>query len=123
MPVRREIEHVVVLMMENRSFDHVLGYLGFERPEIDGLQHAHAVPWQGKDYLPEPLKSSIFSPDPEHGSERIRIQMQDGMKGFIESFATQAHHPPKSRPERVINYLTKKFVPTYDLLAREYAIC
>lgn len=31
------IKHVVVLMMENRSFDHLLGYLHLENPEIDGL--------------------------------------------------------------------------------------
>jgi phospholipase C len=33
-----EIKHVVVLMLENRSFDHVLGYLSLEggRADING---------------------------------------------------------------------------------------
>ncbi len=30
------IKHVVALMMENRSFDHFLGFLKRSRPEIDG---------------------------------------------------------------------------------------
>jgi phospholipase C len=31
------IKHVVVLMMENRSFDHLLGFLSKDYPKIDGL--------------------------------------------------------------------------------------
>ena len=35
----REIKHIVVLMMENRSFDHMLGYLkGSRMPEVRGLE-------------------------------------------------------------------------------------
>src|SRR5215213_3313935 len=35
-----KIDHVIVLMMENRSFDHVLGYLKLEGvcPDVDGLE-------------------------------------------------------------------------------------
>ena len=34
------IEHIVVLMLENRSSDHMLGYLSLDggRAEIDGLR-------------------------------------------------------------------------------------
>src|SRR6476619_1866261 len=36
----KKIEHIVVLMLENRSFDHMLGYLSLEagRSDIDGLK-------------------------------------------------------------------------------------
>ena len=35
-----QIEHIVVLMLENRSYDHMLGYLTLSgrRPELDGLR-------------------------------------------------------------------------------------
>jgi len=34
-----QIKHIVVLMMENRSFDHMLGYLKQAgMPEVDGLE-------------------------------------------------------------------------------------
>jgi Phosphoesterase family len=35
-----KVDHVVVLMLENRSFNHMLGYLSLmgARPEIDGLR-------------------------------------------------------------------------------------
>jgi phospholipase C len=33
-----QIEHIVVVMLENRSFDHMLGYLSLDgrRPVVDG---------------------------------------------------------------------------------------
>jgi phospholipase C len=35
-----KVDHIVVLMMENRSFDHMLGYLSLEggRGDVDGLR-------------------------------------------------------------------------------------
>jgi phospholipase C len=35
----KEINHIVVLMLENRSFDHMLGYLRLKakRADVDGL--------------------------------------------------------------------------------------
>lgn len=37
------IKHVVVLMMENRSFDHLLGFLKLDGyPELDGLTGLNA---------------------------------------------------------------------------------
>ena len=32
-----KLEHIVVLMMENRSFDHMLGSLKAVNPKIDGV--------------------------------------------------------------------------------------
>jgi phospholipase C len=31
---RGRIKHIVVLMMENRSFDHLLGYLRHDNPPV-----------------------------------------------------------------------------------------
>lgn len=47
-----KVDHVVVLMLENRSFDHMLGYLSLtgERPEIDGLRPGLANQYQGRSY-------------------------------------------------------------------------
>ena len=39
------IDHIVVLMLENRSFDHMLGYLRLHkgRTDIDGLDDSQAT--------------------------------------------------------------------------------
>ena len=39
LPKVTSIKHIVVLMMENRSFDHMLGYLSKAGMEVDGLTH------------------------------------------------------------------------------------
>ena len=38
------IERLVVLMLENRSFDHLLGFLKRENPKINGLTGNEANP-------------------------------------------------------------------------------
>jgi phospholipase C len=45
-----KIDHVVVLMLENRSFDHMLGYLSLtgRRPEIDGLRPGLRNEYEGR---------------------------------------------------------------------------
>ena len=40
-----KIDHLVILMMENRSFDQMLGYLKLSgRTDVDGLDSAMAKP-------------------------------------------------------------------------------
>jgi phospholipase C len=39
-----ELKHIVVLMMENRSFDHMLGYLKAKDPRIDGVDGTETNP-------------------------------------------------------------------------------
>ena len=36
----RKIDHIVVLMMENRSFDQMLGYLALDGLDVEGLDKA-----------------------------------------------------------------------------------
>ena len=38
-----QIEHIFILMMENRSFDHMLGYLDAANPKIVGIANAAAA--------------------------------------------------------------------------------
>lgn len=43
MPNPDPIEHVIVLMLENRSFDHMLGGLATAIPDLDGIPRAHRL--------------------------------------------------------------------------------
>jgi phospholipase C len=52
-----QLKHIVVLMMENRSFDHMLG--GLKHPGIDGLT--------GNESIPDTLGVAVkVSPDAEY---------------------------------------------------------
>jgi len=66
-----QIKHIVVLMLENRSFDHLLGWLQSDQYEIDGLDGSQA----NRDSTGEPIKatsdadySGDFDPDVAHDS-------------------------------------------------------
>jgi phospholipase C len=47
-----KIDHIMVVMLENRSFDHMLGYLSLTggRPEIKGLRPGLANQYQERGY-------------------------------------------------------------------------
>jgi phospholipase C len=47
-----EIKHIVVLMLENRSFDHLLGWLQSDQYQIDGLDGSQS----NRDSTGEPVK-------------------------------------------------------------------
>ena len=72
------IDHVVVLMMENRSFDHFLGWLpaadgrqrGLEYPDLDG----NPVP----TYSLAPDFTGCGFQDPDHSYEGGRTEYDDG---------------------------------------------
>ncbi len=86
LPEQSGIEHIVVVMMENRSFDHLLGWLpgadgrqaGLSYPDADGILHptfplAPTIGFQGCRHL-----------DPDHSWEGGRIQYNNGaMDGWL----------------------------------------
>src|SRR5207302_9089825 len=72
------LKHIVVLMMENRSFDHMLGYLNAQDPRIDGVDvtQKNADP-SGTQSPVQPLAApqGQLDPDPGHHFEDVDIQL------------------------------------------------
>jgi len=87
------VEHVVILMMENRSFDHFLGWL----PGADG---SHDMIYQAPDgnYYPNyPLAPDFQGcgySDPDHSWEGWLVQHNFGrMDGFLQRPTPPANNP------------------------------
>jgi phospholipase C len=125
-----KVEHVVVLMLENRSFDHMLGYLSLEggRAEVDGLESGMANEWQGRSYPILHLDRTAFEPveDPDHSGHATEQQIDGGaMSGFVESFAAKlAERGAAGRdPGLIMGYYDAHDLPVYDHLAREFCVC
>ncbi len=123
------IDHIVVMMMENRSFDHMLGYLSKHggqdgiRPDIDGLRGGEKNPYKGQDYFSSPLPGTVFLHGPCHGHLCVTNQVNGGkMDGFVADYASRAEEKGIS-PGEVMGYYTAAQVPVYDTLAREFLIC
>jgi len=131
-----DIETVVIVLMENRSFDHMLGYLSLERVlSIEGLHDDRA--WQGSfSNLYEGKSYPLFRiepgsepcSDPQHDQRSIACQIntaaqgQDTMGGFVKSFGLYSDLVPGD-PSGVMGFFDQRSIPTFDFLARNYCVC
>jgi cold shock protein len=105
------IAHIVVVMLENRSFDHVLGYLALPQhalpdrgdlpTRVEGLSPGFTNSYNGRNYAPEPLDEAIFANfelDPPHDAKSVEKQIARGaMSGFVEAFAAKLRRKPETR--------------------------
>ena len=122
-----EIEHIVVLMLENRSFDHMLGYLGLEADshDIDGLREGMANEHEGRSYPIFRLEKTAFTKaqDPCHSGACVDEQLANGNAGFAANFIRTRDDPNAAEPVVVMGYYDGKQLPIYDFLARHFCVC
>jgi phospholipase C len=118
------INNIVVLMMENRSFDNLLGFLKADyNSKIEGLSGGETCPRDPND----PSKGSVpvtrngydISPDdPKHGFDDIAIQINNNaMNGFVSDAISVAHN--ETNP---VSMFDSTSAPIINQLAREFAV-
>lgn len=125
------VEHVVVLTMENRSFDHFFGALHLleERADVDGLTgHEHNL-WSNGHV--EPVfhlgGNTCTRLDPPHEWSAVRMQHADGGEsGYLR--AVEHHHgvDPDDRPPDArdpMGFHTRADLPFVYGVADRFAIC
>src|SRR6266851_3420732 len=100
------IKHVVVLMLENRSFDHMLGDLQQVYPTLDGIdpRQPRDNVYAGKSYKQELGASRLVSPDPRHEYEHVMVQIQDHNGGFVRDFADAHPHATENERHEIMRY-------------------
>jgi phospholipase C len=131
-----QVDHIVVLMLENRSFDHMLGYLSLEggRADIDGLPPApdQVNAHEGITYAIHHLgrtKLSTEVEDPGHSGPDVAEQLADNNTGFAANFAKHAAHyvekhgGPMPDPGLVMGYYNADDLPVYNFLAEHFTVC
>ncbi len=129
------IDHIVVLSMENRSFDHMLGYLslpvesgGMGRTDVDGLKgnEFNMIGTQVCPSTPFLPGETIFAPDPPHSFDPVQKAInrdatgKGKMDGFAQSYADENGLP---LGPTIMKYQPAANVPTYDALVRDFAVC
>lgn len=122
------LEHVVVLMMENRSFDHMLGSLKAVDPRIDGLTGTESNPDTTGALIKvsnQAQYQSQLDPDPSHDFASVDRQIFNGgtvasMQGFIASYFDQRRDVKHSR--KIMYYFKREKLPVLTNLALEYAV-
>ena len=126
------LKHIVVLMMENRSFDHMLGALRAKDPRINGLTGNESNPdTTGATIKVQPLADyqDQLNDDPDHHFPGTDLQIfgdQQGagrnanMQGFIKSYFTQAKDV--NRSHQIMYYFKPEKLPVLTTLATEFAL-
>lgn len=128
-----QLEHIVVLMMENRSFDHMLGSLTAADARIDGITDANSgnPDTQGNAVKPQPLADfqGQLDPDPDHHFPAVDLQIFGGttgagrtptMQGFVKSYFNQRQDLGHS--QKIMYYFKQSDLPVLTTLALEFGV-
>jgi phospholipase C len=126
------LKHIVVLMMENRSFDHMLGSLTAVNPKIDGVKAGLGNPdTTGAVVAPQALAEfqGQLDPDPDHHFPAVDLQIfggdtsagrQANMQGFVKSYFNQQRDVGHS--QKIMYYFAQNQLPVLTTLALEFAV-
>jgi len=126
------LKHIVVLMMENRSFDHMLGSLKAVNPQIDGLAGTESNPdTNGNPVQVQPLAEfqSQLDPDPDHHFPSVDQQIFNGdqsnprvpsMQGFVRNYYQQQQDVAHS--QKIMYYFPQAKLPVLTGLATNFAV-
>jgi phospholipase C len=115
------VEHVVVLVMENRSFDHYFGALKLvEGKPVDGLSSDESNPSFGLGTV-SVYKSDEFHPkDPPHEWDEVHLQFN---LGDLNGFVAENEKKNPGFAEQVMGYHVREQLPVTYGLADNFALC
>src|ERR1044071_1991183 len=134
--LKGKIEHVVVLMLENRSFDNMLGFLYPNRADFNGLNtgvYDNTIPQTGAINAQEPAPLSSLGcmknpdPDPGEGFDHVNVELNitpDLPLGDNSGFLLDYYNVTQSAdlaPNIMYSY-SKEQVPIISQLAKNYAV-
>jgi len=135
------IEHVFVLMLENRSFDHMLGFSGITGADaatgqpsaINGLTGAESNSFDGASYSVTRGADNVMPTDPSHEFPAVVEQLCGtdvryphggpyppiNNSGFVASYL----HSGGQDPFEIMKCYTPAQLPVLDALAKEFVVC
>ena len=116
-----KIDHVVVLMLENRSFDHMLGFLNHPDPAFDGL--LRGGPYSNPGYAGGPAVAAtpdakaVLPLDPNHEHDAVLKQLgldpkppygKPANDGFVADYERQGRNLDPQRSTGLLGPLVNQ---------------
>ncbi len=141
---KSRIKNVVVLVLENRSFDTFAGGLNYD-DDIDGLVHRKycnpvnvSVP-HSQIVCAQNTAANVAPDDPAHGISGVNMEVfstyhpdeaevkeegteLENMMGFVTEQATVYKTPDVASATEAINYYTPEHVPVFSAMAENYVL-
>jgi phospholipase C len=114
-PADSGIEHIVVVTMENRSFDHFFGWFANADGKQAGLTFVDSNGVSHSTYSLSGDNTGCPHPDPDHSYNGARAEYDNGaMDGFLRAGSNDVYS---------IGYYGEADIPFYAGLARNYTTC
>lgn len=128
--IKGPIKTLVVIIMENRSFDHIYGWLKATRPDIDGLdgdESNRVVVTNPDSEVVKVSNDALFiDSDPGHSFQAIREQIfgsnDSTREPLMNGFAQQAESENPGMSRTVMSGFKPELLPVYTELANEFAV-
>jgi phospholipase C len=121
------IRHIVHLILENRSFDQMLGSLKAVYPNLDGVEPE--APWRnsdnrGKVFVQAPTEArQSLKWDPHHEVVHVAEQLANHNMGFVRNFSEQYPDSTDDARQFIMGYYPLDFLPALHVLARNFTVC
>jgi phospholipase C len=135
--LKKNVDTIVVVIMENRSFDHVLGHLRSpiygNRREVEGIEDVANPDYlnpnnDGEGIAPFWTADGPLNSDLPHDPEKVAKQLAYSqamdryfMTGFVKAFEDEFHTSVSNPP--VMGLLQPNSIPATSKLAAQYAVC
>jgi phospholipase C len=122
------IKHVVLLMMENHSFDQMLGCLQIEYPDLDGVDVNSDSPrfnldLTGNKVFQIPTDVQQVERDPKHENRFVLEQIAIGNSGFITNFQKNVSGNTPTDRQNIMGYYLLGRLPALHELATNFTVC
>lgn len=114
------ITNVVLLILENQSFDHMLGGM----PGVDGASPGNVnIDPFGNFFHQHETTTRQMEYEPRHDFDNVAKQLKDNNSGFVKDFCEA--YPAASAADRqeIMNYYRFGFLPAVHQLARDFTVC
>jgi phospholipase C len=114
------IKHIVVMMKENRSFDHLFGALGKRQPDAETFPSSYSnFDNNNAKVTPFHLATTCVGLDPDHQWKAMHDQVNGGA---MDGFVTSAANTTGSDGHFALGYYDDNDLPFYYFLADTFAI-
>ncbi|MEO8747674.1 MAG: alkaline phosphatase family protein [Rhodanobacter sp.] len=125
------IQHVIVLMLENCSFDRMLGACQTFKSGIDGVSpdgQPRINSFDGQQYRQQPGASRVVVNDPHHDTPHVLQQLKadangNPNSGFVQDYASGLQSLTSGDCSEVMKYFATDALPAFHTLARNFLVC
>jgi phospholipase C len=129
-----KLKQIVVLMMENRSFDHMFGFAASpdwpiealrgdesNTDSVEGIARVSSDAGYAGDFTPDPGHSGLDSLTQLYGDPNTLVSQEPEMSGFVRSYEGKTKDPQTAH--RIMKCFSPASLKVLTRLAREFCVC